>query len=165
MSSKSLKKYRYNGARSLVLLHEKHLESCVKTWQGAKSLKIELPETDDVNYKSLDTLLRHILRASRGYITWMCDKLNLPDPEIEKTPESEIIEDKVEGYVSHLLEKWCLPLSDIEEDKFYSPTYTSRWGVNYCIDAMLEHAVMHPIRHEFQLRHLITNQIRSSENL
>jgi len=165
VSSKSLIKYRYNGARSLVLLHENHLESCVKTWQEAKSLEIELPEADDVDYKSLDTLLRHILRAARGYMTWMCDKLNLPDPEIEKTPESDIIEAKAEEYVSHLLEKWRFPLSDITENKFHSPTYTSRWGVDYCIDAMLEHAVMHPIRHEFQLRHLMTIQINSSGNL
>ena len=165
MISKSLKKYRYNGARSLALLHEKHLESCVITWQEAKRLKIELPETDDVDYKSLDTLLRHILRSARGYITWMCDKLNLSDPKIEKTPESDIIESMVDEYVSHLLEKWRLPLSDVPEDKFHSPTYSSRWGVDYCIDAMLEHAVMHPIRHEFQLKQLITIQKNSSGNL
>ena len=165
MSSKSLKKYRYNGARSLVLLHEKHLESCLKTWQEAKSIGIELPKTDDIDYKSLDTLLRHILRAARGYMIWICDKLNLPDPKIAKTPETDIIEAKAEEYISHLLEKWRLPLSDITEDKFHSPTYTSRWGVDYCIDAMLEHAVMHPIRHEFQLRHLMTIQKNSSGKL
>ena len=38
---------------------------------------------------------------------------------------------------------------------FMDKTYTSRWKVEYCIDAMLEHAVMHPIRHEFQLSNLL----------
>ncbi len=164
MSLQSLQKYRYNGARSLVLLHEKHLKSCLKTWKEAKSLTIDLPNTDDSDYKSLDTLLRHILRAARGYMTWMCDKLNLPDPEIEKTPKAEIIEAMANEYVSHLLEKWRLPLADITDDKFHTPTYISRWGVEYCIDAMLEHAAMHPIRHEFQLRNLITIQINNSKN-
>ena len=110
------------------------------------------------DYESLDSLLRHIFRAARGYMTWMCDKLNLPDPEIEKVPESNLIEAKADEYMSHLLEKWCLPLKEITEDKFHAPTYTSRWGVDYCIDAMLEHAVMHPIRHEFQLRNFIIDQ-------
>jgi len=158
VSSQDLKKYRYNGARSMVLLHEKYLNSCLQTWHKAKGLKINLPDTDDKDYESLDTLLRHIFRAARGYMTWICDKLNLPDPEIEKVPESNLIEAKADEYVSHLLEKWCLPLGEITEDKFHAPTYTSRWGVDYCIDAMLEHAVMHPIRHEFQLRNLIIDQ-------
>jgi uncharacterized damage-inducible protein DinB len=161
LSQESLPEYRYSGARSLVLLHEIHLKSCLRTWQEAKSMGAELPKTDDGDYKSLDTLLRHILRAARGYMTWMCNKLDLPDPEIEKTPEAELIAEKADEYVSHLSEKWCLPLAEIPEDKFHKPTYTSRWGVDYCIDAMLEHAVMHPIRHEFQLRYLITNKSKN----
>lgn len=158
MSHQSLQKYSYNGARALVLLHEIHLKSCIKIWQQAKSINIELPETDDINYKSLDTLLLHILRAARGYMTWVCEKLNLPDPEIENPPEVAAIETQVDNYLSHLLEKWRRPLADIIEDRFHRPTYTSRWGVDYCIDAMLEHAVMHPIRHEFQLKNLINDK-------
>ena len=163
MNQELFQEYMYNGARSLVLLHEKHLRSCLKTWQEAKSIGVELPKTDDGDYKSLDTLLRHILRAARGYMTWICNNLDLPDPEIEKTPEAGLIATTADEYMSHLLEKWRLPLVDIPEDKFHKPTYTSRWGVDYCIDAMLEHAVMHPIRHEFQLRHLITNKMNNSK--
>ena len=85
-------------------------------------------------------------------------KLNLPDPEIEKEPKPELIELKAYEYAAHLIEKWSLPLSKIPEDKFHSAIYTSNWGVKYCIDAMLEHAVMHSIRHEFQLNNLIENQ-------
>ena len=155
MSSNSIPMYHYNGARSLVLLHERYLNSLLDTWREAKKLGVVLPETDDEDYKSLDTLLRHILRAARGYMTWMCDKMNLPDPEIDKAPEAIDIESAVDEYVAHLLENWRLPLAEIPEDKFHTQTYTSRWGTDYCIDAMLEHAVMHPIRHEFQLRNLI----------
>ena len=154
----SLKRYKYNGARSLILLHEKHLLSCILTWREAKKNGVILPETDDENYKSLDTLLRHILRSARNYMIWICNKLNLPDPQIEKEPEPELIETKANEYVQHLIEKWRLPLLEIPEEKFHSPTYTSNWGVEYCIDAMLEHAVMHPIRHEFQLKNLIDIQ-------
>jgi hypothetical protein len=91
-------------------------------------------------------------------MTWICEKLKLPNPQIEKTPEVELIETELKVYVSHLLEKWRLPLVDIPEKRFHSPTYSSRWEVDYCIDAMLEHAVMHPIRHEFQLHNLIKSR-------
>lgn len=150
-----IKQYKYSGARSLVLLHEQHLKSCHTAWKEAKQSEIILPKTDDQDYQSMDALLRHILRAARGYMTWMCDKLNLDNPNIEKTPDVNEIAQKADSYLEHLLEKWRLPLSEIPEEKFHSPEYTSRWGVKYCIDAMLEHAVMHPIRHEFQLLNLI----------
>ncbi len=153
-----IKKYKYNGARSLVILHEKHLRSCIQTWKEAKRLNIKLPVTEDEYYKSLDTLLFHILRSARNYMVWCCDKLGLPDPGIENPPDAEVVEFKADEYLPHLLEKWKTPLAEIEENKFRDPVYTSRWGVDYCIDAMLEHAVMHPVRHEFQLKNLIKDQ-------
>ena len=33
--------------------------------------------------------------------------------------------------------------------------FISNWNVKYSIEAMLEHAVMHCIRHEYQLRNLL----------
>ncbi len=155
MTPQTLKEYKYSGARAMVLLQEKYLRSFLKTWREAKKLNIPLPETDDSDYESLDTLLRHVLRASRGYIVWICDKLNLPGPGIEPAPSAGEVEIAADNYLEHLTDKWRLPLTDVPEEKFFSPTYTSHWGVDYCIDAMLEHAVMHPIRHEFQLRNLI----------
>ncbi|MBI1933667.1 MAG: hypothetical protein HYS24_14140 [Ignavibacteriales bacterium] len=156
--NREIKKYKYNGARSLVLLHEEHLTNFLRTWQKAKSLRIELPRTDDPDYQSLESLLFHVLRSARGYMTWICEKLNLPDPEINNPPEINEIENNSEKYLNHLFERWCLPLTEIEEVNFHNPVYKSRWGVEYCIDAMLEHAVMHPIRHEFQLKNLIIQQ-------
>lgn len=156
----NLKPYKYNGARSLVLLHEKYLKSFLSVWKTAKKLNVVLPKTDDQDYQSLETLLRHIFRAARGYMIWMCNKLDLVDPDIDKTPDADEITLQSETYISHLLEKWRLPLSEVPEERFHSPAYKSRWGVDYCIDAMLEHAVMHPIRHEFQL----SNLIRKTEN-
>ena len=55
----------------------------------------------------------------------------------------------------HVVDKWRTPLALITEDRFESPEFPSRWKVEYCIDAMLEHAVMHPVRHRFQLVELM----------
>ncbi len=146
----------------MVVLHEKHLRSCINTWKRAKQNSIKLSETDDTDYQSLETLLRHILRAARGYMTWICEKLELPDPEISATPAAEKIEIELDTYLEHLIEKWKSPLKNVPEEKFMDIVYTARWKVDYCIDAMLEHAVMHPIRHEFQLKNLIESQSQSS---
>jgi hypothetical protein len=41
------------------------------------------------------------------------------------------------------------------EDQLDTPEYPSRWKTLYSIDAMLEHAVMHQVRHSFQLEKLM----------
>ncbi len=150
--------YKYRGARSMIILHERYLRSFLETWRKAKEKNIKLPETDDTDYESLETLLFHVFRASRGYMTWICEKLNLPDPKIDSPPNIKEIEKNAEGYLKHLIERWRLPLKDIPEELFLDKAYISRWQVDYCIDAMLEHAVMHPIRHEFQLSNLLREQ-------
>jgi hypothetical protein len=154
--SRTIKKeYSYGGARALIALHEYHMRSFLKTWQKAKKAGIILPHTEDPDYKSLETLLRHPLRSSRGYIIWICQKLELPDPGIDPVPEIEHIEQSANSFLDHVLERWQLPLCNVPEERFFDRTYTSNWDVEYCIEGMLEHAVMHPIRHEFQLINLI----------
>jgi uncharacterized damage-inducible protein DinB len=150
-----IKDYKYRGARALVLLQEKQLHSFLSVWKEAKKINIKLPETNDKDYQSLESLLFHVFRASRGYITWICEKLDLPDPKIDKPTALEEIEQKANAYLEYLLEKWRNPLVDVQEELFFNKIYKSRWGVEYCIEAMLEHAVTHPMRHEFQLMELI----------
>jgi len=150
-----LESYNYNGARSMVLLHEHYFMEFLQTWSKAKRENIMLPITADPDYESLDKLLNHVCRSARGYMVWMCDKLNLPDPQIEETPQPELLVKNIDQYTKHLLETWRVPLANIDEEKFHTPTFKSNWDVEYSVDAMLEHAVMHLIRHEFQLQNLI----------
>ena len=150
-----IKNFKYGGARALITLHERHMHSLLHTWRKAKAAGVHLPTTTDPDYKSMETLLRHTLRSSRGYITWICEKLELPDPGIDPVPEVENVEREGDVFLAHLLAKWQVPLCDLPEERFFDRVYTSRWDVEYCIEAMLEHAVMHPIRHEFQLINLM----------
>ena len=150
-----LENYQYRGARALVLLHEQHMLEFLETWRRFQTSGVALPQTADPAYASDRHLLRHILGAARGYLVWMCEKLNLPDPEIRQVPSESEIEAEADAFLTHLLERWRIPFARLPEEVFHVPTYPSRWNVHYCIDAMLEHAVMHPIRHTFQLRELL----------
>lgn len=147
--------FKYAGTYAMTVLHDQHMRSFLKTWQKANSANITLPETEDTAYVSMEALLRHILSAGRGYMVWMCKQLELPDSQINQVPELEVIESESETYLEHLLEKWKIPLRQLDEEHANIRTYKTNWGVDYCIDAMLEHAVMHPIRHEFQLIELM----------
>ena len=154
MSSTTLA-YRSRGVRALVLLHDEHLRRFLVVWNQARAASVVLPKTDDPAYASLDTLLHHVLRAARGYMTWMCEVLKLPDPEIRAPAEPTALAPDAASYMEHVLEKWRTPLRDVGDDRLETPEYQSRWQSRYCIDSMLEHAVMHPIRHAFQLEELM----------
>jgi uncharacterized damage-inducible protein DinB len=148
--------YKYGGAKAMVELHAKHMRSFLETWRKAKASGVVFAATDDPDYESMETLLRHVCRAGRGYMTWMCGVLDLPDPGIEEAPETDAIEAEAARYIDHLLRQWDGPLAEVEEKRFYAPEYPSRWKTSYCVDAMMEHAVMHPIRHEHQLKKLMS---------
>ncbi len=150
-----LNDYKYRGARALVISHDKYMRNCLKTWKQAKAANVKLPETTDESYESLETLLHHILRAARGYMVWICKQLELPDPGIRATPDIDKVEVEADSYLEHVLERWPLPLAGVPEEKFGPHSFISNWGEAFSIDSMLEHAVMHPIRHEFQLRELL----------
>lgn len=148
----TLDNYTSRGARAMVLMHEGELTAFVATWKRAKAAGVVLPQTQDPSYASMEALLRHILNCARHYMVWLCECLELPDPEIREAPDAETIEAEADAYTAHVLERWRLPLADVGDDRIDGKaTFTSGWGVNYCIDAMLEHAVMHPKRHAFQL--------------
>ncbi len=150
--------FLYSGARAMVALHERQLRSFLETWRRARAAEVTLPETDNPNYVSIQTVLRHALVAAYGYLDWMCEKLELPDPGLEPPPEVDDVEAQADAYLEHLIERWRTPLTGVERGRFFKPIYRSRWGVDYCVDAMLEHAVMHPIRHQFQLENLLREQ-------
>jgi hypothetical protein len=146
--------YRNRGVQALVELHAQHLSAFVETWREASAAGVTLPPSDDPNCADLAALLHHVLRAARGYMTWICECLDLPDPGIDPVPEG--IAGDPGPYLEHLLERWDGPLLELEGATAERAVYPSRWGVLYCIDAMLEHAVMHPIRHRSQLQRAAT---------
>lgn len=146
--------YTWRGARAMVLLHERHMREFLATWRAFAASEVALPVTEDPAYASPQALLWHVMRAARGYMTWMCEKLGLPDPEIQEVPPVEEIESRVGAYLEHVLERWRVPLAELAEARS-EEEFKSRWGTTYCIDGMLEHAVMHPIRHGFQLQELM----------
>jgi len=150
--------FRYRGARACTILHEEALRGFVEIWKKAKADGVTLPETKDQDYASFETLLVHVVFSARNYMVWICEKLELPDPGIKPAPGAESVEAEVDKYLDHLLQQWAKPLTEVRGRQFYNAAYTARWNVDYCIDAMLEHAVMHPTRHRFQLEELMEAQ-------
>ncbi len=150
--------YQYRGARAMVILHERYLREFYETWKQARAARVTLPEANPNGESDWNGLLAHVLGCARGYMVWMCRMLKQPDPEIQAAPDIHLIDQRADAYIEHVLARWRMQLHDVPEESFYVPEYETSWHSHYCIDAMMEHAVMHPIRHTFQLRELISDR-------
>jgi hypothetical protein len=89
------------------------------------------------------------------YLIWICEQAKLPAPTIEERPEPSGFAARAEDYMEGILAAWKLPLRTLTEDLADSRAFMARWGAPYTIDAMLEHAVIHPMRHSYQLEKLM----------
>ncbi len=147
--------YAYGGTAALVALHETHLREFLRAWRRADRERLPLPDSSSPNYASREALLAHVLGCAARYLTWICAQLELPVPEVEEYPDAEGLPGRADEYLEGVLEAWRGSLRSLTEEQAYEPAYPSRWGPPYCIDAMMEHAVMHPIRHTHQLRTLL----------
>ncbi len=154
MNAGGLPDFKCRGTRASVALHDQQLRHFLQVWQRAKASGVSLPEVDDPDYVSFDALLRHVFRWARTYMIWCCEHLGLPESGMKAVPDVEVIASEAESYMGHLLKVWWRPLSNVPAERF-NEVYPSPWGIPYCIDAMLEHAVMHPVKHRFQLEELL----------
>lgn len=149
-----LEGYRYRDARALVMLHERELRAFLATWRRAVAWGVVLPANGHHDATPA-AVLRHVLGAAGGYLRWITTKLGLPDPGIDPVPDVGTIEAEASDYLEHLLERWRTPLRDVPEERF-GERYATSGSEERTIEAMLEHAVVHPMRHAFQLEELMT---------
>jgi hypothetical protein len=146
--------FAYRGARALVALHERELRAFLPAWRRFAASGQPLPETDETDYQSNEHLLRHVLRAAGRYLTWVCKHLDLPDPGMPDAPPVETIAAEAEAYMEQVLALWRTALTAAPPERM-ADLHTSNWGEPFTIESMLEHAVVHPMRHTLQLEELL----------
>lgn len=154
----------YPGAQALIELHEIHLRRFLATWKMAQEKQVTLSETTDRAYRSFETLLGHVLFCACRYISWTADALGIPPPVLPELPETDAIADEADRLLEDILAAWRIPLWEQPLEAFVSGEHKAWWGTGYCVDAMLEHAVMHPLRHRWQLEKLMGNRDSSLGN-
>ncbi len=144
--------YVYRGARVLVQLQDRQLREFLDTWREAHRAGIRPGPSSDPDYASLETILHHTLEGSRGYLLWLCRSFELADPGIPEAPPPETIAAEADAYLERLLEAWKTLLAGIPETRFVDETFPTSTGKPLLPELLLEHAVVHPMRHTFQIR-------------
>ena len=147
--------FRSNAVRSCVELHEIELRRFLDTWRAFCASGIGLPPTDDPSYKSNDHLAGHVLRAARNYLTWVGKNVNRPVTDLDAETDPVRIAARGPAFMDEVLAGWRRHLAVLEDRELAPATFKSSWGEDYNIEQMLEHAVVHPMRHRIQLERLM----------
>ena len=148
--------FKSNAVRSCVELHETELNRFYDVWAAFRATGTPLPETEDPSYESADHLGGHVFRAARNYLTWIGEFVNRPVTDLDPDTDAASIAGKGRVFVNEVLTAWRRHLAPLDDRELGPATRKSRWGEDFSVEQMLEHAVVHPMRHRVQLERLMS---------
>ena len=146
--------FKSNAVRSCVELHEIEMRRFHDAWLAFRASGTPLPVTDDPSYGSNEHLAGHVLRWSRNYLTWIGECVERPVTGLDPETDPVAIAGRGAAFLEEILAGWRRHLALLEDRELAPVTYKSPWGEDYTIEQMLEHAVVHPMRHRLQLERL-----------
>jgi len=151
-----MSEFKSRAVRRLVELHESELRSALATWKRFKASGRPMPDPHgDPDYESPERLVAHMQGAARSYLMWIREVLGQPITDMELIRDAAVIVPKLDAYMEETLAGWARHLTDLTDEQLQDKQYKSRWGEMFDIEQMLEHAVVHPMRHRAQLEKLM----------
>jgi hypothetical protein len=81
--------------------------------------------------------------------------VNRPVTDVDLDNDQVSVAAKGRAFLDEVLAAWPRHLEPLEDAELAPAAYTSRWGEAYNIEQMLEHAIVHPMRHRIQLERLL----------
>ncbi len=150
-----------NGAQN-ALLDEYHralkdLRQVVATVQPPELTAIVDPTTEDDNCRSIQTILAHVVRAGFSYATYIRQQqgeqlewrsIKIVDTIAEYQTELEAAFD----FTCETFERYPdMELEVMDEDR----KMLTRWGQRYDVEQLMEHAIVHILRHRRQIERFL----------
>ena len=151
-----MNEFRSRAVRSLVELHERELPEFLAVWQRFVASGRPMPEANgDPDYESAEHLVAHVQRSARGYLLWIWEVLERPVEDLPLVRDPALIVPRLDAFMTETLDGWRRHLALLENEQLAPKQYLSRWGEPHTIEQMLEHAVVHPMRHRIQLERIL----------
>ena len=148
--------FKSRAVQSLVELHDKELRAFVATWRRLVASGKPMPEArGDASYQSAEHLVAHVQGAARSYLLWIRLQLEKPIEDLPLTRDPAVIVPRLDAFLEETLDGWRRHLAPLEDEELAPRQYISRWGEPHTIEQMLEHAVVHPMRHRIQLERIL----------
>jgi hypothetical protein len=156
-----MKKFRANGAKGALMdEYERALNeliSVIQTLTGPDIKMIADKETDNPDCVSIQSVLSHVIRAGYNYCiairNWLGEEVEYRETELLNTAREYRSEIKKMFQYS---EKLFSDYPDIRiEEHAEGRKIKVRWGQLYDIEQLMEHAIVHVLRHRRQIEKFI----------
>ncbi|PSL34691.1 DinB family protein [Chitinophaga ginsengisoli] len=152
-----VKVYRQGAKGALLDEYEKaiiELQSVIADMSDKELVTVVDPVTSDENCRSVQTILSHVVSSAYSYAIYIMHyygyQMVRPAPKYYTT---------VKEYIRELTEAFQFTetvfrdikdsdLEQLEQDK----KIAARWGQSYDIEQMMEHAIVHILRHRRQIQ-------------
>jgi hypothetical protein len=149
-----MKNYRKGGIGAVMDEYERaatEFKNVIGNISDTDFVKIVDVETKDDDCRSVQTIVSHVTNSGFGYANYIRDWFSIPknSPERKLLSKDEFFSrfDNMLAYTSETLKgKWEFSAEEIMKVKM-----TVRWGPQYDLEQLLEHAVVHILRHRRQI--------------
>lgn len=149
--------FRSWAVLSLVELHEQEMRSFLQVWKRFMATDLPMPEArGDENYKSRETMIGHVIRAARGYLTRIGEWVKRPVTDWNDSQDDpHEIAARLPELTDNVLAAYRRYLSEVTDQELEPQVHRTRWGDLMSVEMLLEHAVVHPMRHRIQLERIL----------
>lgn len=153
--------YRKGGVGAMMDEYERaatELRRVVHSLTDDDYTRIVDPHTKDEDCRSVQTMMAHVIGAGYGYASYIRKALSMP---FERRPRELVSRtDALTGldamlvYTSETLDgRW-----EMTDEEIQATLIRSRWGSIYDLEQMLEHAIVHILRHRRQIERLLGHE-------
>ena len=152
------KNYRKGGIGAVMDEYERaaaDLKNLIGKISGTDFVKIVDSVTKDDDCRSVQTIISHVINSGFGYANYIRDWFAIPKSSPERRlilqKDFSIELDKMLAYTSETLQdKW-----EFSDEEIMKVKMIVRWGPHYDLEQLLEHAVVHILRHRRQIEKFI----------
>jgi len=148
--------FKSRAIRSLLELHEAELRAFLATWRRYARAGVPMPEANgDEDYESIDRLGTHVLKAARSFLVRITEWLGRPASDLDMAEDVQDLTARADEFAEALLAAYQRHLAFATDEEMGAWVHKTRQGNPISIEMLLEHAVVHPMRHRVQLERIL----------
>lgn len=148
----SLEDYRQGAIGSLLDEYERALEELKFVLQSVSANNYSrIVEGESEYCHSIEVIMNHVVRAGYGYAKYISDALSMSSSPVKDQQIPQIkIGEELEKMFAHTAEifEGERKITDEEMENIF---FKTRWSESYNIDQLMEHAIVHILRHRRQI--------------
>lgn len=151
--------FQSRAVRNLVDLHEREMNAFLATWRRFDAAGAPMPEArGDDSYQSRDHLIAHVCMAARGYLVRIGEWVGRPVTDLDMTTDVAAIAARHEAFAVEVMAAYRRHLALVTTEELEPQKHRTRWGDLMSVEMLLEHAVVHPMRHGVQLERILAGE-------